>query len=204
MKNTILILSIVLYSFISNGQVNESVGGVLSQEYSKEITEYKVKEFIVRNILELPDNNVVELEIDAITAAASGEITTVIYRCKELKKKGIVFGFYNPYVNEFNVKFNAYKFKNIDFDNAVKLLDELENVLDEKKSIIKLSNNDGLTKNAIYKYDDLVFIFYKSDFGTNLIRVLWKDFDSEWNQSNLKATKRRFSRFFEIEESKSK
>ena len=198
MKNIVLIIFLSTSSLIAFSQVKESVGGILSQEYSKEITEYKVKEFIVRDILELPDNKIVELEIDAITAASSGEITTVIYRCKELNKSGIVFGFYNPYINEFNVKFNAYKFKNFDFEDAVTLLNKLDNVMDEKKSIIKLSNNDGYTKNAVYKHGDLIFIFYKGGIGANLIRVLWNDFDSEWNQMNLKATHRRFNQFFDI------
>ena len=69
-------------------------------------------------------------------------------------------------------------------------------MLEEKKSIISIDTNEDLSKNAIYKFEDMVFIFYKADIGSNLIRVFWSDFDSEWNQANLKLMKTRFEKFF--------
>ncbi len=181
---------------LTNGQVNSTQGGLLSQAYSKEITQYRIKEFIVREILQIPDRQVIEVEISALTASRSGELTTIIYECKELKKRGLVFGFWNEYTNEFSFAYKGYAFKNFDYDLAKELIDNLESVLEEKKAILSLDNNEDLAKNALYKFDDVIFLFYKSELGSNLIRVLWNGFDSEWNQSNLKTMKRRFYKFF--------
>ena len=65
-----------------------------------------------------------------------------------------------------------------------------------KKTRLSVGNDD-LSKNAVYKWDDVSFLFYKNDIGSNLIRVFWNDFDSEWNQSNLKTTKKRFEKFYD-------
>lgn len=192
MKELSFIILLILNYCFSFSQINQSIGGIDSQEYSKEITEYKIKEFIVKNVLQLPEREVVEIEIDAITAASSGEITVVIYRCESQNKKGMVFSFWNLYVNEYNTKSVEYNFKHFPFDTANELLIELERVIDEKKPIV----NSGSTKNAVYKFDDLIFIFYKGDIGENLIRVLWDKYDSQWNQLNLKSTHKRFNTFF--------
>lgn len=189
-----------VFSFSLNsdilGQINLNQGGIFSQTYSKEITEYKVKTFIVNEILQIPENKVIELEVDAITASKSGELTTVVYRCKELNKSGLILVFWSEYLNSFNLKYKGYAFKNLEFQQANTLLENLDNVLEEKKSIIAFDNNENLVKNGIYKFDDVTFIFYKGDLSANLIRVIWHDFDSEWNQSNLKTMKRRFNKFF--------
>jgi hypothetical protein len=196
MRYTILLI-LLNVSFLATAQINATEGGLFSQVFSKEITEYRVKQFIIDELLDLPNKQVVEVEIDALTASASGELTTVVYYCKELNKKGLVFGFWNPYVNDFNLRYKGYAFKHFDYNVAIELITNLEKVLEEKKSIISLDNNQGLSKNAIYKFGDVSFIFYKSDIGSNLIRVLWSGFDSEWNQSNLKAMNRRMKRFLD-------
>lgn len=190
---TILFLTV---GYVASAQVRGEAG-LLSQSFSKLITEYRVKEFIVSELLDVPNKQVLEVEIDALTASASGELTTVIYYCRELNKKGLVFGFWDARVNDFNVRFKGYAFKHFDFETANELINNLDYVLEEKKSIIQLDNNAGLSKNAIYKFDDVTFIFYKSELGANLIRVIWGEFDSEWNQANVKAMSRRIKRFFD-------
>ena len=193
MRNIVLTFLFIPTWIIAFGQASD---GILSQAYSKEITEYKVKEFIIREILQIPDKKTIEVEINALTASKSGELTTVIYDCKELNKRGLVFGFWNAYTNQFNVVYKGYAFKNFDFEKAKELLDNIETVLEEKKAILSWDNNEDLAKNALYKFDDIIFIFYKGEMGSNLIRVLWNGFDSEWNQANLKTMKKRFYRFF--------
>ena len=197
MKFTFTLLFLTTF-FLVSAQVSTTEGGLLGgQLFSKEITESRVKEFIVSELLELPNKKLLEVEIDGLTASASGELTTVIYSCKELNKKAMIFGFWNLYVNEFNVRYKGYAFKHFDFGTANELVNSLDEVLDEKKSIIKLKDNQGLSTNAVYKFDDVTFIFYKNELGSNLIRVLWNGFDSEWNQANVKAMSRRMKRFFE-------
>ena len=78
MKLTFTLLFITL-AFKVSAQVSTNEAGLLvGRLFSKEITEYRVKEFIVSELLELPNKQVVEVEIDALTASASGELTTVI------------------------------------------------------------------------------------------------------------------------------
>ena len=175
------------------GQVNPN--RTWATPFNKEAAEYRVKEFLVREVLEIPDKKIIEISINALTASKSGELTTIIYDCKELGKSGLVFGFWSEYVKETNQKYQGYAFKNFDLEKAKDLLDNLDRAVDEKKDILPYGVDD-LSKNALFRFDDAIFIFYKDNFDANLIRVLWNGFDLEWNQSNLKTTKRRFDRYF--------
>lgn len=195
MKYYLLFSILILESVISFGQVKPTEGGLLSQIYSKEITEYRSKEYIVNEILVAPNKEVIDLEINAITASKSGELTTVIYNCESQKKRGLLFVFWNERINEFNLRYKGYAFRHFEYAIAKDLLDNLDAVLEQKKAILSFEN-ENLSKNAVYKWDDVNFLFYKSELGSNLIRIFWNSFDSEWNQANLKTTKRRFDKFF--------
>lgn len=197
MNTTWLQFSLILLLFSGElySQINPFEGGILSQAYSKELTEYRSKEFIIREILEVPDRSIIDLEIDALTASASGEITTIIYNCKSSNVKGLLFVFWSDRVNEFSLRYKGYSFKNLDYRVAKDLLDNLDSVLEEKKAIMSYEN-ENLSKNAVYKWDDLYFLFYKGSSGSNLIRVFWNEYDAGWNQANLKTLKRRFDKYF--------
>ena len=190
---TFIYLSI---GFVSFGQVTRAEEGIMSQAYSKDIAEYMVKEYVIKEILMVPDKQTIEVEINALTASKSGELTTVVYDCKELKKRGLIFGFWNSNTNEFNVHYKGYAFRNFEFNKAKELLDNLDLVLEEKKAILSRDNNENLAKNAVYKFDDVIFLFYIDELGSSLIRVMWNGYDSEWNQKNLKTMKKRFYKFF--------
>ena len=86
-------------------QINQYESGLDAQLYSKEITEYRVKEFIIKEILNLPEKQTIEIQISSITASKSGELTTVIYECKSLNKRGLIFGFWNERINEYNTTY---------------------------------------------------------------------------------------------------
>jgi hypothetical protein len=196
MNRYLIIIASSMICCISWGQVKPIEGGIFSQMYSKEITEYRAKEYIVNEILQVPNKNIIEFEIISLTASKSGELTTVIYDCKALKKRGLIFAFWNEQINDFNTPYKGYAFKNFNYGEAKQFLDSISIVLEQKKGILSLDNNENLSKNVAYKWDDLTFVFYKGDIGGNLIRVFWKGFDSEWNQLNLKTTKNRFDGFF--------
>jgi hypothetical protein len=197
MTNIKLLLSIGLLTagLMTYGQQS---GGLFAQEYSKELTEFMAKEFIINEVLNVPNKEVIDFEIYSLTAAKSGELTTVIYNCKALNKRGLVLVFWNSYINEFNLKYKGYAFRNFDFEDAKQFLESIEIVMEQKKNLINY-DNENLSKNAIFKWDDIVFVFYKGDLVTstsNLIRVFWKGLDSGWNQANLNTAKRRFEKFF--------
>jgi hypothetical protein len=196
-KYYILILFDLLYN-LSYNQINQSKGGLLSQEFSKELTEYKVKNFIVNEIYQLTENQSINLEVNSITASRSGELTSVVYKCKELEKNGLIFAFYGSFINEFNLSYTGYSFKNFDKEKAKQLFENVENVINKNDSFFNPTPETILSPdlNIVFKFDDLTFIFYKGNLGANLIRVIWKNYDSEWNLSNLKTTQKRFNKFF--------
>ena len=106
-----------------------------------------------------------------------------------MNKSGVVFAFWQNEFNEYNTKYKGYAFRHIDFKKGQELFAQLDNIIDDKKSIVK----DGSTWNATYLWQDLYILFHKEG-ASNKIRVFWNGFDAEWNQSNLKTTSRRFKR----------
>lgn len=181
----------LLYSF-SFGQTTQ--GGVLSQENSKEISEYYCKQFIVDEILKVPTGQPIRITIDVITAAKSGELATVLYECSTLQKAGLVFAFWNGLWNGIS-PYKGFGFYGFNFDDAKELLDSLEYLM-----------NKGFTSptsdswNLVYKTKNLTFLFFDPNgySESSDIRVWWQTFDSDWNQNNLRTTIRRFRKFFNL------
>lgn len=179
-------------------QDGKILSGIMAQEYSKDISEFRAKEYIIKSILD-PSDSITELEVNSITASKSGELSVVIYRCKEQHgKEGMLFCFWNPHVSEFNVDFKGYSFKNFYLKDAVKFMNYFEIIINKNCSgITDGINSSDETKNLIVRYDDLILIFYKDyPSGDLSIRIFWDEFDSIWNKSNFKTTKRRFEKFF--------
>lgn len=188
----IIFLAVAVVSF---GQVTGGGGVLYLQPYSSEIAEYKVKEFIVREILMIPDKQTFEVEINSFTASTSGELMTVVFNCIQLNKRGLIFGFWNSYLNEFNIPYSGYAFKYFEFKKAKELLENLDVALVDKKTILS-RDNANLSKNAVYKSDDTIFIFHTNEVGTNFIRVMWNGFDAGWNKTGVKTLQKRFDKFF--------
>ena len=163
--------------------------------FIKDESEYQAKEYIIKEILNTPNKEIIDLEVSTLIGAMSGELTTVIYNCESLQKKGLLFVFWSDQFDEFGLRYKGYAFRHFEYAEAKVLLSDLEMVLEQKKSILSF-DNDNFSKNAVYKWDDISFIFYKNDTFVNLVRVFWNNFDSEWSQANLKVTKRRFDNYF--------
>lgn len=170
-------------------------GDILSQERCKEITEYYCKQYIVDEVLEIGDRQSVEIYINPITAAKSGELTTVLYGCSSLNKKGVVFAFWNDYFSGSVLPYKGLGFYNLTFEDAQKLFDNLESLMDQENKILTYSEG-----NLAYKSGDLTFLFCNSELmvGSKPIRVWYKSFDSDWNQTNLRTTIKRFRKFFKL------
>jgi len=170
-------------------------GGILSQEQCKQITEYYCKQYIVDEVLKVPDLQSVEIYIHPITAAKSGELTTVLYQCNSLNKKGVVFAFWGNYFSENILPYKGFGFLDLDFAEAKDLFDRLEYLMDQENKILTYSEG-----NLAYKSDGMTFLFCNSELmvGNNPIRVWYKSFDSDWNQTNLRTTIKRFRKFFKL------
>ena len=65
---------------------------IYAKEYSKELSLYKAKSYVISDILG-NSNKVVKFEIDPLAATATGELTSLVYNCYELNKEGLILGF---------------------------------------------------------------------------------------------------------------
>jgi hypothetical protein len=195
MKSIIAIFILGFICTASYGQTTE--GAEFSQERCKKITEYYCKQYIVDEVLEVPGLlQGVEVYICPITAAKSGELTTVLYQCKPLHKQGVVFAFWNDYYLKSEQPYKGLGFYNLDIDKAKELFDNLESLMIQDHRI--LSEEFG---NVVYKSGELTFLFYNSDLlaGDKPVRVWYGLFDSDWNQTTLLTTIMQFRHFFKLD-----
>jgi hypothetical protein len=89
-----------------------------SQGWTKTESEFKAKEYLIKTILNINTDKIIDFRIDAITASSSGELSTIVYECNELNKRGVILVFWNNEVNQFNTHYQGYGFKNLDIDSA--------------------------------------------------------------------------------------
>lgn len=180
----------VLFPLVCSGQISTSEN-ILAQIFNKDVTEYKVKSYIVNKILNVQEQEPVLVKIDAITSSTSGELTSVVYGCEEQNKIGLVFCFWRSLITTSNMEYSGYGFLNIPELEAEDLFSKLAILLNSEEDNIKKHED-----NLVYKWKDLTFIFYKGkDHKNKDIRVLWGTFDAEWNKSNLARTIKRFRKF---------
>ncbi len=182
---TLLLSLLLIVNFLSKAQVSTRSGIFMAKEFSKEIALYKAKAFVSIDILAASEN-VVKFEIDPLAAASSGELTSLVYKCEEKNKEGMVLGFYGDTWNSSGVRYQAFAFRDLPKKNALELLNKIEKVIDENTKYI---NKDDDVNNIYFKYEDIVFLIYKK--SSTKIRVFWGDFDSEWDMTAFKRTKRR-------------
>jgi hypothetical protein len=172
----LLLTSLNTFAQVSANNFTGTLDKLFAQEYSKETTEYLTKVYISKNVLKLTENELTGFEIDAITAAKSGELTTVLYNCPKLNQKGLIFVFYN---------YKHYNFYHFEYNEAKVLLDKISNAVENNKQILDQVNTSVLKANDIHLI-----------FAGESIRVVWDEFDSAWDKSNFKTTYRRFGKFF--------
>jgi len=182
------ILFFILIGQVTLGQVSSNSNVFFAKEYSKEIALYNAKEFVIRNVLG-ESIEAVKFQIDALASASSGELTSLTYTCKKKKKEGLILGFYNENWNYAGVVYSAYAFKNLPKDSATILLDKIELLINDYKDYLQASID---YYNLYFQYDDMIFLIYKSVSGSIRIRVMWNDFDSDWDFNAFKRTKKRF------------
>lgn len=169
-------------------QVSVSSGLYFAKEYSKEKALYNAKDFVMKNVLGVSEN-VTKFEIDPLAAASSGELTSLVYKCEDKGLNGLILGFYGNRWNDSGVIYQAYGFKNLSEISAKEMLRGLNKVIDENS---KYLNSDSDNNNLFYKYEDITFLIYNK--VSIIIRVFWKDFDSEWEVKAFNRTRRRFER----------
>lgn len=191
MKFKALILVAILITNSSLAQKNRALY-FSAKEFNKDIALYHAKSFVM-DILEI-SNNVTKFQIDPLAASNSGEIISLVYKCEEKKKEGLVLGFYGNRWNENGVTYNAYSFKNIPKDKADEMLEKIESAVDKFQKYI---DADPDNNNIYFQYDDIVFLIYRDTNaygGRTRIRLFWNDYDSEWEYSTFRKTRKRLNK----------
>lgn len=186
-------LSVVLIIVINNliySQVKVNSNNIwTAKEFSKEISLFKSKEFLFKNVLG-STNEVVPFEVIPLAAASSGELTTLLYKCDAKQKEGLILGFYGDYWNDAGVLYQGYSFKNLEKEKAMEFLNKIVTSIEENK---KFLNESGDNNNIFFKYDDMDVLIW-TNAGTYSIRIFWQGFDSTWEKTAFERSKRRFEK----------
>ena len=161
-----------------------------AKEFSKDIALYKAKQFVVDNILGVTNvNDVVKFEVDPLAAASSGELTTLVYRCSDKNKEGLVLGFFGDYWDEAGNVSQAYSFKDLPKEKAMQLFDKIEKTTEP---YVKYLNESIDENNVYFQFEDMKILVYGS--APIKIRILWNKFDCEWDYIAFDKTKKRFTK----------
>ena len=186
-------LSIVLLIVINNfiySQVKINSNNIwTAKEFSKEISLFKSKEFLFKNVLG-STIQVIPFEVIPLAAASSGELTTLLYKCEAKQKEGLILGFYGDYWNDAGVLYQGYSFKNLEKEKAMEFLNKIVTSIEENK---KFLNESGDNNNIFFKYDDMDVLIW-TNAGTYSIRIFWQGFDSTWEKTAFERSKRRFEK----------
>lgn len=195
MKYSFILLLLILAEPISAQFEAGPIGPLyfLGQEFSKEVSLYSGKKFLMDEVLGVSEV-ILQFEIDALTAASSGELTTLVYQCQMIGKEGLILGFYGNYWNSEGVVYKGYAYKNLPKEMAVKFLMMISEAIDEHASYLDKEYDKN---NVCFLYDDILILIYndRSD-GLLKLRLCWGDFDSEWTGTSFDKTKRRFQKYF--------
>ncbi|WP_339838847.1 hypothetical protein [uncultured Flavobacterium sp.] len=190
MKTKIISLSLVLSVLCSYSQVKVNSNNIwTAKEFSKDISLFKSKEFLFKNVLGSSEK-VVQFEVIPLAASSSGELTTLLYKCESKQKEGLILGFYGDYWNEAGVLYQGYSFKNLEKEKAIEFLNKIETSIDENNKFLK-DNSDN--NNIYFKYDDMEVLIW-NNVGSYSIRVFWEGFDSTWERTAFERSKRRFEK----------
>lgn len=190
MKIKITFLSILLLTTFCYSQVKVNSNNIwAAKEFSKEISLFKSKEFLFKNVLGVT-TQVVPFEVIPLAAASSGELTTLLYKCDAKQKEGLILGFYGDYWNESGVLYQGYSFKNLEKEKAIEFLNKIVSSIEENK---KFLNDNGDNNNIFFKYDDMDVLIW-TNMGTYSIRIFWQGFDSTWEKTAFERSKRRFEK----------
>jgi len=181
----IFLLPILVYSQVKPERNNVWA----AKEYSKEIALYNSKNYLFKTVLGTT-SEVTQFEVIPLAAASSGELTTLLYKCENKGKEGLVLGFYGNYWNDNGVLYQGFAFKNLEKDQAVEFLNKIQLAIEENSRYLK-DNKDY--NNIFFSYMDVDVLIWSSTEGYT-IRLFWNNFDSAWEKTAFERSKRRFEK----------
>ncbi|MBZ9778454.1 hypothetical protein LB452_05905 [Psychroflexus sp. CAK8W] len=162
------------------------------KETAKEVSQFRSKEFIMDYIIGPVGSGEIKFETESLASDDSAGVVSIAFNCSELNKKGLLLAFIGKNRNKLGTLTTAYGFKYIPYDEAVSLLNRIDNVKDDNKDYMR---DDNDVNNVYIQHDDMRFILYRD--GGDKIRVFWNGFEVEWERIPFDRTKRRLERWFE-------
>jgi len=190
MKIKFSIVFIILINNFLFSQVKTNNNNVwVAKEYSKDVALYNSKNFLFKNVLG-STTEIVQFEIIPLAAASSGELTTLLYKCENKQKEGLVLGFYGNYWNDAGVLYQGYAFKNFEKEQAIEFLNKIQTAIEDNKKFI---NDEADNNNIFFRYDDIDVLIWSSSQNYT-IRLFWHGFDSSWEKTAFDRSKRRFEK----------
>jgi|JI7StandDraft_1071085.scaffolds.fasta_scaffold66732_3 hypothetical protein len=185
---TLLFISITINSICQIRSVSNGFAWSV-KDYNKEIALYKAKSYLYKEILGISEK-VSRFELIPLSAASSGELTTLFYKSEEKQKEGLILGFFGDYKNESGYFFQGYGFKNLDKDEAIEFLGKISKAIEDNSKFLDNSVNNN---NIYFSYKDIDVVIYASGMSYD-IRLFWNNFDSNWEKSAFEKSKRRFEK----------
>ena len=183
-------LTLLILLFVSSISFAQISGFWESKEFSKDVSLFKAKSFLIHDILKLSEKSL-EFEAEPLAAASSGELTTLLYRCETQNIEGLILGFYGNYWDKSSgISYQGYGFKNLPKEKALEFFDKIENEIDKHQKFLKSSNDNN---NIVFKYKDLKVMIWTTTRGYEM-RIYWNGFDSTWEKTSYSRSKRRFER----------
>ncbi|MEO8590828.1 MAG: hypothetical protein ABI432_15740 [Flavobacteriales bacterium] len=166
-----------------------------AQHESAEFALFKAKQFLIENLFTV-DGNAIEFVVDPLHASTTGELTTLVYECKEQKLSGLLLAFYGTYWNEAGVTFTGYGFKNLKAEQAAALLKKISEEATKHEAFLRA---DGDNNNISFTFDDIkIVLWYGPAQSTYRLRLFWNEFDSSWYQAACDKTTKRLAKAIDI------
>lgn len=187
MKSTIVILLLLTNNAFA--QVSANTGIVFAKEYSKEISLYRAKAFVMQQILG-ETNDAVKFDIDPLVASNSGELTTLVYKCDSKSKVGLILGFNSTKWNQAGVIYQEYSFKNMTVKEANEFCENIQIAIKVNSDYLESDHDNN---NIYLNYGDIAVLIYKNSFGVKM-RIFWNGYDAEWELSSFSKTVKRLKK----------
>lgn len=162
--------------------------GLLAKEYSKEISLYRAKAFIMHHILG-KTNDALKFDVDPLVASNSGELTTLVYKCDSKSKVGLLLGFNGSRWNEAGVTYQEFSFKNLPINEAKEFCEKIEIALKVNEDYLEKDHDNN---NIFFTYSDINILMYKG--ASTKLRVFWNGYDAEWEYSSFTKTVKRLKK----------
>jgi hypothetical protein len=116
----VFILFLIIKTSLAQISIDKSI--FFANTFSKEIALYHGKSFLVNQVLKKNENPTL-FEIFPLVASNSGELTTLIYKCKDQNQTGMIFGFWNENVLYSGLRTSAYSYLNFNKEDSIILLE---------------------------------------------------------------------------------